>query len=280
MPFITQGKANIKYLLIVILVAAVACGIIYVAWNSYQKEIVSLGKFIEIKLKKSPTCSSAEWLCPLTNKCIKRGEVCSNGMPGGAIDEHDCNPTAGYTWCEIKQKCLRSWEESCSVTSTDEAANWKTYMNSDYGFELKYPEILNSYPVSVTFYDYVPVGGTNPSIGGKLAVADGNIETQTDKPDSNNWPWLWGKADINFLIFSGIVTDLENVIGVSAQKVNLNNATGYKTTDSYGNVTIFVQSSKNIFQISYTTAFGNDDQISKNRTVTIEKIISTFKFSK
>lgn len=32
---------------------------------------------------------------------------------GGDKDEHGCIGSAGYTWCEIKQKCLRIWEEPC-----------------------------------------------------------------------------------------------------------------------------------------------------------------------
>jgi hypothetical protein len=32
---------------------------------------------------------------------------------GGDEDEHGCIPSAGYTWCEEKQKCLREWEEPC-----------------------------------------------------------------------------------------------------------------------------------------------------------------------
>lgn len=30
-------------------------------------------------------------------------------------DDHGCLSSAGYTWCEIKQKCLRTWEEVCAV---------------------------------------------------------------------------------------------------------------------------------------------------------------------
>ncbi len=33
--------------------------------------------------------------------------------PGGDKDEHGCIPSAGYKWCEAKQKCIRPWEESC-----------------------------------------------------------------------------------------------------------------------------------------------------------------------
>ena len=34
---------------------------------------------------------------------------------GGETDEHGCLNTAGYTWCEAKQKCLRTWEEPCET---------------------------------------------------------------------------------------------------------------------------------------------------------------------
>ncbi|MBU1164798.1 hypothetical protein KKA15_04535 [Patescibacteria group bacterium] len=34
---------------------------------------------------------------------------------GGDKDEHGCLVAAGYSWCEPKQKCLRSFEEPCEV---------------------------------------------------------------------------------------------------------------------------------------------------------------------
>ncbi|MBN2566746.1 hypothetical protein JXB02_01515 [Candidatus Woesearchaeota archaeon] len=33
---------------------------------------------------------------------------------GGDMDEHGCLIAAGYSWCEERQKCLRSWEEECT----------------------------------------------------------------------------------------------------------------------------------------------------------------------
>ncbi len=39
---------------------------------------------------------------------------CATEKPiGGETDEHGCMLMAGYTWCESKQKCLRTWEEDC-----------------------------------------------------------------------------------------------------------------------------------------------------------------------
>jgi len=42
--------------------------------------------------------------------------ACKEKPIGGETDEHGCLPAAGYTWCESKQKCLRTWEEECSLT--------------------------------------------------------------------------------------------------------------------------------------------------------------------
>jgi hypothetical protein len=39
---------------------------------------------------------------------------CTQLVPGGDRDEHGCIPSAGYAWCEEKQKCLRIWEENCT----------------------------------------------------------------------------------------------------------------------------------------------------------------------
>ncbi len=58
-------------------------------------------------------CAEDEWLCSLTGECVKKGEICTNGMMGGDIDEHGCKPSAGYSWCEATQECIRSWEEEC-----------------------------------------------------------------------------------------------------------------------------------------------------------------------
>jgi hypothetical protein len=32
---------------------------------------------------------------------------------GGETDEHGCLIAAGYSWCESKQECIRTWEEGC-----------------------------------------------------------------------------------------------------------------------------------------------------------------------
>jgi len=42
-------------------------------------------------------------------------------LVGGDKDVHGCIGSAGYSWCEIKQKCLRVWEESCAEEQNNPA---------------------------------------------------------------------------------------------------------------------------------------------------------------
>jgi hypothetical protein len=34
-------------------------------------------------------------------------------LVGNDRDEHGCIGSAGYSWCELRQKCIRPWEETC-----------------------------------------------------------------------------------------------------------------------------------------------------------------------
>jgi putative hemolysin len=43
-------------------------------------------------------------------------EGCDRQVIGGEKDSHGCMIAAGYSWCEAKQKCIRSWEENCTKT--------------------------------------------------------------------------------------------------------------------------------------------------------------------
>jgi hypothetical protein len=42
---------------------------------------------------------------------------------GGDKDVHGCIPSAGYQWCEMKQKCLRWWIEPCADQSASSSAS-------------------------------------------------------------------------------------------------------------------------------------------------------------
>lgn len=49
-------------------------------------------------------------------------------------DEHGCIASVGQTWCEEKEKCLKSWEEECLNID-----DWQTYTNSQYNYSIQYP---------------------------------------------------------------------------------------------------------------------------------------------
>lgn len=52
----------------------------------------------------------------LNNKqVVLDNNIDSEEIVGGDRDEHGCIPSAGYSWCEVKNKCLRIWEEPCQV---------------------------------------------------------------------------------------------------------------------------------------------------------------------
>jgi hypothetical protein len=42
----------------------------------------------------------------------------NQNLIGGDKDAHGCLGPAGYSWCEAKQKCLRTWEEKCEAVTT------------------------------------------------------------------------------------------------------------------------------------------------------------------
>jgi hypothetical protein len=48
-------------------------------------------------------------------------EATNQEMIGGQRDEYGCLIAAGYSWCEIKQQCLRLWEEYCGPQKNEAA---------------------------------------------------------------------------------------------------------------------------------------------------------------
>ncbi len=59
-------------------------------------------------------CVDGQWVKHGAPVMPKPEEGCGEEkLIGGDKDEHGCIGSAGYTWCESKQKCLREWEEPC-----------------------------------------------------------------------------------------------------------------------------------------------------------------------
>lgn len=80
-------------------------------------------------------------------------------------DAHGCIASAGYSWCEAKQKCLQASKESCQNTATVDYSSWSTYRNTDFGFEIKFPKTWDGYKVSegsYPTYSYVSFSFQDP----------------------------------------------------------------------------------------------------------------------
>jgi len=54
----------------------------------------------------------------VNNKAEAPNVPTSTQIVGGDKDIHGCLGSAGYSWCEVKNKCLRVWEEKCEVATT------------------------------------------------------------------------------------------------------------------------------------------------------------------
>jgi len=112
----------------------------YVCGNGVCENITCAGNgcYLETKANCPKDCNNS------TNSCLKEGEsgvcgrdkccsglkeecsttnsvgavasvICTrNNLVGNDSDSHGCKGSAGYSWCEEKKKCLRSWEENCS----------------------------------------------------------------------------------------------------------------------------------------------------------------------
>jgi len=98
--------------------------------------IIKEGKIIKKSVSRSRGTScfyeeDYDWNCSEWTECLEENQTrtcrkynnCHTtfGKPnetrdciiGNETDEHECVLMAGYTWCELKQKCLRDWEELC-----------------------------------------------------------------------------------------------------------------------------------------------------------------------
>ena len=84
--------------------------------------LLGAGVFIYVKSSKKVTPDTTD---TSTNTAINPSSAAEKPdgkhLIGGDKDEHGCLIGAGYSWCEVKQKCQRMWEETC-ITPEDEAA--------------------------------------------------------------------------------------------------------------------------------------------------------------
>lgn len=60
-------------------------------------------------------CPQLKANCPAAIvAAIVWNDLIETPIVGNDSDEHGCKGSAGYSWCEEKNKCLRIWEENCT----------------------------------------------------------------------------------------------------------------------------------------------------------------------
>ncbi len=104
----------------IIIAAAVMAGMsIWYCQKNYVINYVN----IETPQINKKACTEEAKVCPDGSAVGRTGPNCEfapcfgegKDMVGNDRDEHGCIGSAGYSWCEEKQKCLRTWEESCGT---------------------------------------------------------------------------------------------------------------------------------------------------------------------
>jgi predicted lipoprotein with Yx(FWY)xxD motif len=113
-------------------------------------------------------CTAEAKICPDGTAVGRTGPNCefapcpqvagndSGLIVGNDSDEHGCKASAGYSWCEEKQKCMRVWEEACQGTLTgSEVMGIAQEICGNLGNlsnEIKYNENTRTYWVDIQTY--------------------------------------------------------------------------------------------------------------------------------
>ena len=119
-------------------------------------------------------------------------------LVGNDRDEHGCIGSAGYTWCEVKKKCLRTWEESClSETISPTADETQVIKNA-----VKQALITKHGPSADELTITVSKIQGNYASGGASATAGGGMWFAAKV--NNVWQLVW---DGNGVIFCSDLTN-------------------------------------------------------------------------
>lgn len=143
--------------------------------------------------------SQREKVLKTTNEVEKQpSPTSSQPLVGNDRDEHGCTPSAGYIWCEVKNKCIRTWEESCSITvltpTIDDRQNLKAIIKQ--ALINKYGPSANELTITVSkIQGNYASGGASASDGGGMWFA---------ARINNSWNLVW---DGNGVI---LCSDLKN----------------------------------------------------------------------
>ncbi len=154
-------------------------------------------------------------------------EKMSNPTPAGSLvgndrDAHGCIGSAGYSWCEVKQKCLRPWEEDCTAATSSNIIKYfcqEGVLRANYG----------SSSVSLIFKD-----GSTTTLPQVRSGSGIRYESGTTV--------LVSKGDNAFLTQKDITTYTNCVAGNQTSSGDINTYTDEENTFSFSHPSQFVLS--------------------------------------
>lgn len=128
-------------------------------------------------------------------------------LVGNDTDEHGCIGSAGYSWCEAKQKCIRPWEENCTqeqqiqevfdVKINSLTCDW-TVKTGDYGVKRDCVRITSKgtaqgpvgarveLPILAWSDDKFDCGAWTLKTGALIAVGSTCVRKE-GQPETTNW---------------------------------------------------------------------------------------------
>ena len=126
------------------------------------------------------------------NKCTCEKDC--NNIVGNDKDSHGCIGSAGYSWCEEKQKCLRTWEENCSNSKMKilpETASLKARERlGELGFNVSLKEIGNKNKTKTIYEAKAQQQGKLFGFLNVQADVSAEIDAETGEIIKVHKPWL------------------------------------------------------------------------------------------
>jgi hypothetical protein len=275
MPFITQGKTNWKYILIVVVLALIVGGGAF--W--YAKTLKKPYQLVEIKKSEKVSFEQLS-ICNIDSDCIlvshkscggmikisinKKYESLYNSTPKFQDSTGEICKTRGISYDEQKQiiegqtpvesLCLNG---KCRPKYVEETASWKTYRDEELKIEFKYPD---NYRIDVT-------GGHSPLAHPELGIRI-SIMPKGITPDINN-PYI----DIN-LVNPAYFASLDDYISKKYE-----NRISPIDELSIGNIVIKIYKLENAdFFYTFLRNKSSIFDISSPSKDFLVKVLSTFRF--
>lgn len=194
-----------------------------------------------------------------TLRCVNK-KCAEQTLVGNDKDVHGCIGSAGYTWCEVKQKCLRTWEEKCELDIADQNINLKTVTDNDFGIIIKVP-------MGWTKLQY-PSGMQNTTVGFKQDFQKFEIIKQNlPNVSFDSWSKIWLTTQ------KGVVSSTNiNIDGKNAIKVIRDDS----STVNPKAITIFINGGGKSYQLDWSM---NENYLNNSQNE-INQVLNSIHFTK